>query len=98
MLPAVLQKFIVCDENNSLPLAYSKMLFSVERDSSQNLVPLGCHGFDVGDISVVCEVESMAEHRVEDARGTFKTQSRVKTVWTLDRHMRRESLRPPCHL
>lgn len=56
------------------------MLFSVERDSSQNLVPLGCHGFDVGDISVVCEVESMAEHRVEDARGTFKTQS--PKCWT----------------
>lgn len=78
-LSAAVHELIVRDEERRFAFGvYSKVLFSAKEAALKTWYPLGFRGFDVSDISVACDVESAAEHRGEDARGTFT--ARIPTM------------------
>ena len=78
-LSAAVQELIVRDEEKRFAFGvYSKVLFSAKEAALKTWYPLGFRGFDVSDISVVCDVESAAGRRGEDARGTFT--ARIPTM------------------
>ena len=78
-LSAAVQELIVRDEERRFAFGvYSKVLFSAKEAALKTWYPLGFRGFDVSDISVACDVESAAERRGEDARGTFT--ARIPTM------------------
>ncbi|VTY07679.1 4'-phosphopantetheinyl transferase Npt [Rothia dentocariosa] len=78
-LSAAVQELIVREEERRFAFGvYSKVLFSAKEAALKTWYPLGFRGFDVSDISVACDVESAAERRGEDARGTFT--ARIPTM------------------
>ena len=78
-LSAAVQELIARDEERRFAFGvYSKVLFSAKEAALKTWYPLGFRGFDVSDISVACDVKSAAEHRGEDARGTFT--ARIPTM------------------
>ena len=78
-LSAAVQELIVRDEEKRFAFGvHSKVLFSAKEAALKTWYPLGFRGFDVSDISVACDVESAAERRGEDARGTFT--ARIPTM------------------
>ena len=78
-LSAAVQELIVREEERRFAFGvYLKVLFSAKETALKTWYPLGLRGFDVSDISVACDVESAAERRGEDARGTFT--ARIPTM------------------
>ena len=78
-LSAAVHELIVRDEEKRFAFgAHSKVLFSAKEAALKTWYPLGFRGFDVSDISIVCDVESAAGRGGEDARGTFT--ARIPTM------------------